>query len=349
MFVSSSALHGAYGSLETTIDLGYNRSNMIATGIAAARQREGTIMAIRLGIVGLGKIAGDQHVPHVSASREFELVATASRNARLPGIPAYASIHDMLESQALDAVALCQPPQFRFDAARLAIQAGKHVLLEKPPAATLSEAEILRNLASTREVTLFASWHSRFAAGVRRAREWLGNRTIRHVSIRWKEDVRHWHPGQEWIWQAGGMGVFDPGINALSIVTEILPQPMYLTDALLHYPRNREAPIAADLTFATPTGVGVVAEFDWRQIGEQSWDITVQTDAGTLILSQGGASLTITNALQDLTMAAEYQGLYRHFATLVHEGRSDVDLSPLRHVADAFLRGRSMLVEAFED
>jgi D-galactose 1-dehydrogenase len=44
---------------------------------------------------------------------------------------------------------------------------------------------------------------------------------------------------------------------------------------------------------------------------------------------------------------AEYAGLYRRFAELVALGRSEVDVSPLRHVADAFLRGRRVLVEPF--
>jgi hypothetical protein len=43
------------------------------------------------------------------------------------------------------------------------------------------------------------------------------------VEIVWHEDVRKWHPGQQWIWEPGGFGVFDPGINALSIATRIFP------------------------------------------------------------------------------------------------------------------------------
>ena len=46
---------------------------------------------------------------------------------------------------------------------------------------------------------------------------------MKRLLVTWKEDVRHWHPGQQWIWEAGGFGVFDPGINALSIVTKIMP------------------------------------------------------------------------------------------------------------------------------
>jgi predicted dehydrogenase len=80
-------------------------------------------------------------------------------------------------------------------------------------------------------VTLFASWHSRFAAGVPAAKAWLATHDIRAVDIQWREDVRRWHPGQTWIWEAGGLGVFDPGINALSILTEIMPREVFVTDA----------------------------------------------------------------------------------------------------------------------
>ena len=45
----------------------------------------------------------------------------------------------------------------------------------------------------------------------------------------------------------------------------------------------------------------------------------------------------------------EYRGLYRRFIELAETGSSDVDLTPLRLVADAFLLGRRSIVESFED
>ena len=94
---------------------------------------------------------------------------------------------------------------------------------------------------------LFATWHSRFAHAVAPARAWLDGRTVRSARISWKEDVRHWHPGQAWIWQPAGFGVFDPGINALSILTEILPGAFMVREATLTFPENRDTPIAATL------------------------------------------------------------------------------------------------------
>jgi len=305
-------------------------------------------MTIRIGIAGVGKIAQDQHIPVIAASPDFDLIAAASRHGRIEGGETYPTIEAMLGAEQLDAVALCQPPQVRFDAARVAIEAGKHVFLEKPPGATLSEVEILRELAQAKGVTLFASWHSRYASGVGAARTWLAGKTLHSVEIEWKEDVRHWHPGQAWIWEAGGMGVFDPGINALSIATAILP-PFYLTEGLLEVPANKASPIAADLRFVTASGTPVHAAFDWRQTGPQTWDIRVTTDAGKLVLAKGGSELSIDGEPRSLPPEAEYRGLYDRFAALIQAGESDVDVSPLRHVADAQLRAERRAVEAFED
>ena len=306
--------------------------------------------AIKLAIVGVGKIVHDQHLPAIAANPDFALVASASRHNTVDGLPGFKSIEDMLASvPEIDAVSLCMPPQYRYQAARAALLAGKHVFLEKPPGATLSEVADLEALAASRGLTLFTSWHSRYAPAVQPAKAYLAAHPPTAMQVIWKEDVRQWHPNQEWIWQAGGLGVFDPGINALSIVTEILPSLIFLNRATLEFPENRDAPIAAELHLQDAAGVPVHAVFDWRQTGKQSWDIVVQTAAGELKLSDGGARLWVHGIEQPLDKEAEYPSLYRRFAELVKGGRSDVDVAPLRHVADAFMLGQRKVVEAFHD
>jgi D-galactose 1-dehydrogenase len=205
---------------------------------------------IRMGIVGFGKIAADEHVPAIAVTEGAELLAIASRNGRAEGVANYPDLTTMLAAHPeLDAIILCQPPQVRYETARQALLAGKHVFLEKPPGATLSEVDALVNLAKQQGKTLYASWHSRYAAPVTRLKSWVAEQTLKSVRIDWKEDVRLWHPGQEWIWEAGGFGVFDPGINALSILTEVLPERVRLIDAAITVPSNRAAPIAAELTW----------------------------------------------------------------------------------------------------
>jgi len=306
------------------------------------------VIPIRLALVGLGKIARDQHLPSIAADPRFELVAVVSRNAELDGVAHFTALADLLASDvAVDAVALCTPPQPRHALAHLALAAGKHVMLEKPPGATLSEVEDLRQAAAERSLTLQTTWHSRYALGVEPAREWLAERAVKAVRINWKEDVRVWHPGQDWIWEAGGLGVFDPAINALSIVTRILPRPFFLSKGVLHVPENRQSPIQAELDFRDAAGAPIRAELDFLQTGPQSWDIEVDTDDGQLKLTHGGAKLYIDGQLIQEGPDREYPGLYDAFAKLIADGASDVDVSPLRHVADAFLLSERVTAPAF--
>ena len=305
---------------------------------------------IRLGIVGVGKIVRDQHLPALAKNSGYRLVATASRNASVDGVESFKSIEEMLKAvKELDAVSLCQPPQVRYQAARTALEAGKHVFLEKPPGATVSEVEDLRALADAKSVSLFASWHSRYAPAVEAARTFLAEHNPKSVAINWKEDVRRWHPNQEWIWRAGGFGVFDPGINALSIATHILPKAFFVTEATLDFPENRDAPVAAQITFGSADGTPVEADLDWLQTGPQSWDIIAETDAGRMLLSAGGAKLAVDGKLVHDEPEAEYSMLYQRFAEIVRAGVSDVDVAPLRHVADAFMLGKRRVVEPFLD
>ena len=220
------------------------------------------------------------------------------------------------------------------------------VLLRKEGIKRDAEVQALEGLADARGLTLYATWHSRMAASVARAKEWLAGRQVISARIDWREDVRKWHPGQEWVFEPGGMGVFDPGINALSILTEILPAPVHLTGAVLEYPSNRQTPIAAEMQFSG----GVSAGFDWRQEGPQTWDIAVDTaDGARLALRRGGRDLELDGQpMPGGAALGEYPALYAAMARLVAAGQSDVDLSPMVHVADAMTLGRRVTVAAFE-
>jgi predicted dehydrogenase len=308
-------------------------------------------MRLKIGLLGIGKIARDQHIPALNANSRFELAACASRNATVSGVRSFADLDSMLAAVPdLHCISICTPPQAHFDAALAALRAGKHVMLEKPPAATTRQIALLADEAARRGRTLFQTWHSRFAGGVDAAREFLRTRKLVGGKITWKEDVHHWHPGQRWIWEPGGFGVFDPGINALSVLTEILPKDVCVEGALLEFPENQQSPIAANLRMRTEDGVAIDAEFDFRQKGEQSWDIELVTTTGRLKLARGGADLSIDgqSVTTDESMAGEYPRLYQRFADLCEAGKSEVDWRPFQLVADAFLIGERRIVARHE-
>jgi D-galactose 1-dehydrogenase len=307
-------------------------------------------MPIRIAIVGYGKIARDQHVPSIAADPRFVLAAVVSPRAPADaGVPVFPSHEAMLEAmgQELDAVAVCTPPTVRLAIARAAFAAGLDVLLEKPPAATLGEIEEIERLGREAGRTLFTAWHSQHAAAVAGARAALAGKYVRALQIRWHEDVRKWHPGQEWIWAPGGFGVLDPGINALSIATRILPSRLFVREATLSFPENKQTPIAARIAFEGEAG-RFGADMDWRHTEGERWTIRVETEGGTVIeLLDGGARMTLDGEPQPAAERGEYPSLYARFAELVEARQSEVDREPLRIVADAFLVGRRETVDPF--
>ncbi len=306
--------------------------------------------SLKIALVGVGKIARDQHLPTITANGLLELVATVGLDEReaLEGFPFYFQLSEAFHAHPeIDAVVLCTPPQSRYALAVEAITAGKHVFLEKPPAVGIAQATALMELAIECDVTLFTAWHSQFAAGVEPARQWLADQAVLSVTISWKEDVRRWHPGQDWIFEPGGMGVFDPAINAFSIATAILPQSFSFTGGTMDFPSNRQAPISARLNYVDRFGAPVDVELDFLQQGDEQWTIDVLTPQNSLRLSRGGEVLSINGHVQHVEPQAEYAAMYHRFIQCVEGGKQHADIQPMVHVADAFLLSDRQIAAAF--
>ena len=149
---------------------------------------------MKIALVGIGKIAVDEHVPAISDSPDWELAATVSREGAVDGVEAFTDLGAMLEARPdIRVVSLCLPPVPRFAYAMQAIAAGRHVMLEKPPGATLAECHALERAARAAGLTLYTTWHSRAAEMVGAAKAWLEDKTLTSLTVTWKEDVRRWH------------------------------------------------------------------------------------------------------------------------------------------------------------
>jgi len=305
-----------------------------------------------IAIMGYGKIAKDQHVPAIAKTKGAELVAIVSSRGESPeGIPVFASLQELAQSDVkVDAIALCTPPKGRADIAREAMGLGWHVLVEKPPGATVMEVEQLSSYAQLSDRTLFATWHAQYNEAVDKAAAFLADQDIISFMICWRENVRKWHPGQTWIWEAGGFGVFDPGINALSIATKILPVDFHVDEANLFVAENHQAPIAADIKFSGGFAEKARANFDFRTTSDEIWTISIQTKDNLLDLEQGGSVLKIDGkTVVQQQENDEYAMIYAKFVDLMDAGQSHVDLAPLKLTADALMIGQRHTAPPFLD
>jgi len=302
---------------------------------------------IRIAILGFGKIAEDQHVPAIAGNDRFELVATSSRSGQ--GVAQTFTDWRALirEVEGLDAVAITTPPGPRYDISRECLLAGLHCLLEKPPTAGLAEIADLDCLAQSQQRSLFTTWHAQHHPAVAAAARALAGKRIASMEVKWHEDVHKWHPGQAWIWEPGGFGVFDPGINAFSIVTRIFPGSLVVREATLSVPENAQTPIAAEVTFFSPEADGpLTVSLDWRRSDGEEWTIRVRTADGSEIrLEDGGAKLFVDREPRSEPGIGEYPDIYREFVRLIDERQNHVDVAPLRLVADCLLVGRTRSVE----
>jgi predicted dehydrogenase len=298
--------------------------------------------SISLAIIGFGKIAADQHVPAIEANNRLQLAGSVSRSGQGTD-PKFTSHTDLLAGvEGLEAAAITTPPGPRFAIARDCIAAGLHLLLEKPPTVTLGEIAELEQLAAAKGTTLFTTWHAQHNPAVTAAADLLAGEQIAELSIVWHEDVHKWHPGQQWVWEPGGFGVFDPGINAFSIATRILPGPLFVREAVLTIPANAQNAISAEIAFTSPAAVSADAplrcSLDWTKTNGEEWTIRVRTGSGrTVELREGGKRLFVDGAEQAAEGPGEYPDLFAKFVDLIDCRESLVDVEPLRLVADTLL------------
>ena len=307
----------------------------------------------KIAVIGVGKIAQDQHLPVIDKSPHFELAATVStRGTGHNGVPVFKTPGELYAAMPeIKLVSVCTPPGIRHQYVREALEAGKDVMMEKPPTTTISELDDLVAQAKRLDRVLFQTWHSQYNAAVDRARELLARDGVASVRIDWRESVRKWHPGQDWVWEPGGFGVCDPGINALSIFTKVMPFPVFVQSSRLTFPENRQTPVDVEIAFKSgePHQPQMSAGFNWLEESGEIWTIRFETPKGDLLkLEKGGTVLRVNDEIVVQNPSEEYEGIYQRFAALLERGESDVDAAPLRLMADVFLLGARENGPAFE-
>ena len=309
--------------------------------------------ARKIAVIGVGKIAQDQHLPVIDASAEFELAATVStRGVGHGDVPVFRTPAELYAAMPeVKLVSICTPPGVRHAYVREALDAGKDVMMEKPPTTTISELDDLVAHADRLGRILFQTWHSQYNAAVDRAKVVLAEQGVQSARIDWRESVRKWHPGQDWVWEPGGFGVCDPGINAFSIFTKVMPFPVFVQSSELTFPANRQTPVDVQVTFKSgqPHQPEMSCGFNWLEESGEIWTIRFVTGTGDEVkLERGGRLLRVNGEVVLEHGDAEYAGIYQRFANLLDDGRSEVDAAPLRLMADVFLMGARKTGPDFE-
>ena len=162
---------------------------------------------VRLGLVGVGAAAQVNHIPAIKKCEGLELVALcdrdpekASRVAQKFGVAkSHDRLEDMLADEEIDAVDLCTPNYLHAPMAIAALEAGKHVLCERPLARSASEAEAMVKAAKKAGCTLMCALQHRFRPDSQLLRTFvqkgdLGE--VYHVKTGWLRQRTEWESEQ---------------------------------------------------------------------------------------------------------------------------------------------------------
>ena len=148
---------------------------------------------VRIGVVGVGALSLRGILPHLTATDVRDRVQVqalcdpvqyrARASAALFGVQTvYASIEELLEDDAIDAVTIASPIGLHFEHCRLALEAGRHVHVNKTLCTTVAEADALIALANEKGLALVPSPGEILRPQLRRARELIDEGAIGHLS-----------------------------------------------------------------------------------------------------------------------------------------------------------------------
>jgi len=188
---------------------------------------------IRTGLVGTGYIA-EFHARAIAAADRASLVAVCDANlsnaeawAKSWGVAkAYASLQEMLAAQQLDCVHILAPPDLHHALARTALEAGVHVLLEKPMCVSVSEADDLIALAEARGLHLAVNHNMMFTDAYRRLREAVQSGAIgpiNQISISYYSEMGQvrFGPFETWMLRAPCNIALETGPHVFSMLLDL--------------------------------------------------------------------------------------------------------------------------------
>ncbi len=246
---------------------------------------------LRVGIIGAGAIARDVHIPnYLSNGNKVEIIAIADvavERARAVAetfmIPhVFGSYQEMLAEVELDAVSVCVPNKFHAEATIAALEAGCHVLCEKPPAMTVDEAELMVKAAKNSGKFLTYGFNYRYRSEVEIAKSFIDAGEMGEIySARVHAIRRRGIPG----WGVFTNKELQGGGPLIDIGVHMLDTALYL----MGYPEPEVVLGKTHQQMGHKKGVGLLGDWDFE-------NYTVEDMAVGMVTFKNGATLTLEAA-----------------------------------------------------
>ena len=253
---------------------------------------------IQLGLVGVGAVAQIAHIPALKRTEGLELAALcdrdpekAARVAQKFGIPrVHNRLDDMLADDEIDALDICTPNFLHAPMATAALEAGKHVLCERPLARSAEEAAAMVKVAKKAERLLMCAVQHRFRPDAQLLKTFVQKNDLGEIFLSkagWLRQRTAWD-SDEWRRQkreSGGGVVLDLGFQMLDLSLWTLGGPkVESVTASVHRSRKGEVEDSATAFFRLANGATLTLELTWGLLMEKDF-------AYLNLFGSGGAAL----------------------------------------------------------
>ncbi|MDS0284534.1 Gfo/Idh/MocA family protein [Haloarcula onubensis] len=214
---------------------------------------------LAVGVVGAGWMATDYHVPAFTSHPRTRVVAVAERDPdrratveRELSLPGYADATSMLAAHDLDVVSICTPPSTHEEIFLQAVDAGCHVLCEKPLALTAESARRMADAAAEAGVVTQVGYLHRYYRNYERALQLLDNDMLGDIV---EVSIAHHSapPSVGWYYNpalSGGGVARDLFPHSLDVLFELFGEDCDVTDASVRYLRDRAVEDAARVSLS---------------------------------------------------------------------------------------------------
>ncbi|WP_053361038.1 Gfo/Idh/MocA family oxidoreductase [Bacillus sp. FJAT-27251] len=257
---------------------------------------------LKIGVIGAGSIAQHRHLPEYAANQQAEIVAVCDINeeraaevAGKYGAKAYTDYQELLKSGEVDAVSVCTPNYLHAPISIAALEAGLHVLCEKPMATSKEEAENMIVAADKSGKKLMIAHNQRFVPSHQKARQLIASGDLGKI-YSFRTAFGHGGPegwsveGKEgWFFQkekafVGAMG--DLGVHKTDLIRYLLGEEITEVGAFVETSAKDFATVDDNAVCVLKTESGIIGTLaaSWAYNGKEDNSTIIYGEKGTLRL-----------------------------------------------------------------
>jgi predicted dehydrogenase len=232
--------------------------------------------SVRLGVIGTGAISQVVHVPIFAEREDVDLLAVADADlhkaealSRRFDVPLVMTAEALIANDELEAVVICTPNNLHEEMAVAALEAGKHVFVERPLATTSEGARRVIDVAERSGRALVVGMPHRFRPGVTALRSFIAGGELGDLYAVRGSWMTRLMPGSRHNWRydraaAGGGALVDLGVPALDLCLWLIGFPAIKRVSCVASPAGAEVEDAASLMAETVDGIALTLEVSNR-------------------------------------------------------------------------------------